>query len=175
MRLAAALLLLVILPAQAQGVASAGAAASAFYQSMLAPGSARGIGLPDAAGRARLAPMLSARLNKALSDAAQAQARFLAKVHDAPPLIEGDIFSSLFEGPTAFSLGACRGDDRATRCTVTLLRQEPNQKPVRWTDTIILTNQGGWKVDDIAYDANFAFGNTGTLSQTLAMAMSAAP
>jgi hypothetical protein len=30
-------------------------------------------------------------------------------------------------------------------------------------------------VDDIAYDANFAFGNTGTLSEMLKMARSEAP
>ena len=28
---------------------------------------------------------------------------------------------------------------------------------MRWIDTLVLVNQGGWKVDDIAYDANFAF------------------
>ena len=39
----------------------------------------------------------------------------------------------------------------------------------------MLVNSGGWKVDDIAYDANFAFGNTGTLSDMLKMTLHEAP
>ena len=57
-------------------------------------------GIPDAGARARLQPSLSPALNKLLSDAAAAQARFSAKIKDSPPLIEGDLFSSLFEGAT---------------------------------------------------------------------------
>ena len=55
-------------------------------------------GIPDVGARARLQPYLSPALNKLLADAAAAQARFSAKIKDSPPLIEGDLFSSLFEG-----------------------------------------------------------------------------
>jgi hypothetical protein len=167
------LLLLAATPACAQDAVTE--AANAFYSASMGSRALSGGGIPDAASRARYQPLLMPRLGKALAGAAAAEARFAAKNKASPPLIEGDIFSSLFEGPTAFKLGACRGDDKIQRCAVALTRQNPGQKPVSWTDTLVLANSGGWKVDDIAYDANFAFGNTGTLSEMLKMVSSEAP
>ena len=129
-------------------------------------------GIPDMGARARLQPYLSPALNKLLTDAAAAQARFSAKIKDSPPLIEGDLFTSLFEGATSVRLGACSGDAKTGRCAATLTHSDPKQKPVSWSDTLELVNTpAGWKVDDIAYNAGFQFGNTGTLSDTLAMAI----
>jgi hypothetical protein len=166
-----ALCLFAPIPARADDAMSA--AANNFY-SLVVGQKLSGIGIPGAAARAKLAPLLTPRLNKQLADAATAQTRFMAKNKDSPPLIEGDIFSSLFEGPTAWKVGACSGDDKIARCSVSLTRQDPGQKPANWTDTLVLSNQGGWKVDDLAYDANFAFGNTGTLNDMLKMAQSEA-
>jgi len=147
-------------PARAQDAITA--AANAFYTA--AGPSSSGGGIPDAAARLRLQPLLSPGLGKLLTDAAAAEARFKAKNKDSPPLIEGDIFSSLFEGPTAWKVGACRADANTARCAVSQTRQDPGQKPVNWIDTLVLVNLNGWKVDDVVYDANFAFGNTGTLT-----------
>lgn len=174
---ALAFLLLAALPARAQDAMAGNTvtgAANGFYSALLAQRPASG-GIPDAATRARFQPLLTSRLGKMLADAAAAEARFKAKNKASPPLIEGDIFSSLFEGPTGFKVGACRGDDKVQRCAVSLNYQSPGQKPASWTDTMVLANEGGWKVDDIAYDANFAFGNTGTLSEMLKMTVSEAP
>jgi hypothetical protein len=168
-----ALLLLMALPAHADDAVTA--AANGFYALSVGMRPASGGGIPDAAGRARFQPLLTPRLNKALAEAAAAEIRFKAKNKDSPPLIEGDIFSSLFEGATAWKIGACRGDANAQRCAVSLSRLDPGQKPVAWNDTLVLANSGGWKVDDIAYDANFAFGNTGSLSEMLKMVLSEAP
>ena len=45
-----------------------------------------------------------------------------------------------------------------------------------WTDTLVLANTPqGWRVDDIAYGANFQFGNTGKLSDTLHTVLREAP
>jgi hypothetical protein len=45
-------------------------------------------------------------------------------------------------------------------------------KPVNWTDTICLVRtSAGWRVDDIAYGAPWAFGNKGRLTQTLESAI----
>jgi len=148
------------------------AAANNFYSQTAALSRAGGI--PGAAARLKLAPLLTSGLGKALADAATAEARFIAKHRDSPPLIEGDIFSSLFEGPTGWKVGACSGDASIARCSIALTHQDQGQKPANWTDTLVLSNQGGWKVDDIAYDANFAFGNTGTLSEMLKMVLSEA-
>jgi hypothetical protein len=163
--------LLLASPAHADDAINA--AANAFY-AVTVPLAKTGGGIPDATARVRLQPLLTPRLNKALADAASAENRFSAKVKDSPPLIEGDIFSSLFEGPTAWKLGACVGDARAAHCGVTLTHQDPGQKPAVWIDTLVLVNEGGWRVDNIAYDANFAFGNTGTLNEMLKMALTEA-
>jgi hypothetical protein len=151
------------------------ASANAFYSASVGMRPASGGGIPASADRIRFQPFLTPRLNKALADAAAAEARFKAKNKNSPPLIEGDIFSSLFEGPTAFKIGACHGDATVQRCAIALSRQDPGQKPVAWTDTLILADSGGWKVDDIAYDANFAFGNTGSLGEMLKMVLQEAP
>ena len=139
-------------------------------------------GIPDATGRLRYTPVLSPRLNKQLAEAAAAQARLTAKVRNAPPMLEGDIFSSLFEGATSWKVGACHADAASARCTVALSYAPPptqNAKapqPANWTDTVVLAHTPqGWKVDDVIYDAGFAFGNTGRLSEMLQMVVVANP
>jgi len=133
-------------------------------------------GIPDAAGRMRLAPYLSPALNKLLAQGAAAEARFAAKVKDAPPLIEGDLFTSLFEGATSWKLGTCTAGGGGARCPVEFTHIDKKQKPAVWTDTLILTDTPqGWRVDDIAYGANFQFGNTGKLTDTLRTVLREAP
>jgi hypothetical protein len=158
-------------------VYAAGDAAHAANDFYAVYGSQHGGGIPDAGGRARYAAVFSARLNKQLANAAAAQMRFDAKVKGAaPPLIEGDLFSSLFEGATGWTVGACSDDGKTARCPVSLTHAEKTAKPVRWKDTLILTNTpSGWKVDDVLYDAGFAFGNTGKLSDMLNMVVAQSP
>ena len=156
------------------------AATNAFY-AVYGPQVGKGGGIPDAATRLRFSAVLSPRLSKQLADAAAAQARLTAKVKNAvPPVLEGDIFSSLFEGATGWKVGACQGDGSNARCQVTLTHVSPAgrppAKPAQWNDTVLLTNgPGGWKVDDVIYDAAFAFGNTGRLSSMLRMVIAATP
>ena len=165
--------------AAADDPASAVSAFYAVYDSQRAQGG----GIPDATGRLRYSKVLSPRLNKQLTDAAAAQARLTAKVRNAvPPMLEGDIFSSLFEGATAWKVGPCQGDAQAVRCPVALSHTPPAlpnrkaEKPANWTDTVLVVNTPqGWKVDDVTYDAGFAFGNTGKLSDMLAMVVAANP
>jgi len=169
--------LLLAAPALAAGDPTA--AVSAFYD-VYNGQRAEGGGIPDATGRLRYQPVLSPRLNKQLTDAAQAQARLTAKVKNAvPPVLEGDIFSSLFEGASAWKVGACQGDTKTARCTVSLSYAPPagsRAKPANWADTFLLVNTPqGWKVDDVVYDAAFAFGNTGQLSGMLAMVIASNP
>jgi hypothetical protein len=140
-------------------------------------------GIPDATGRLRYTPVLSPRLNKQLTDAAAAQARLTAKVKNAvPPMLEGDIFSSLFEGASSWKIGGCQVNAQAARCQVSLSYVPPPSqnakapKPANWTDTVFLAHTPqGWKVDDVAYDAGFQFGNTGRLSEMLQMVVAANP
>ncbi|HET7084065.1 MAG TPA: hypothetical protein VFI23_04800 [Rhizomicrobium sp.] len=140
-------------------------------------------GIPDATERLRYSPVLSPRLNKQLAEAAAAQGRLTAKVKNAvPPMLEGDIFSSLFEGATGWKVGACQADAKTARCPVSLNYAPPPgpnakaPKPANWSDTVLLVNTPkGWKVDDVVYDAGFQFGNTGRLSAMLQMVIAANP
>jgi hypothetical protein len=133
-------------------------------------------GIPDSGGRARLAPYLSPGLNKLLADGAAAETRFAAKVKDSPPLIEGDLFTSLFEGATAWTLGPCSANGGTARCPVGFTHTDPRRPPVAWTDTLVLINTPqGWRVDDVVYGAGFQFGNTGKLTDTLRTVLREAP
>jgi len=175
-----AVLLLIPAGLKAQPLGDPAAAVSAFY-AVYAGQQAQGGGIPDATGRVRYAPVLSPRLNKQMTAAAGAQARLTAKVKNAvPPMLEGDIFSSLFEGATAWKVGVCQTNAKTARCPVALTYTPPpsqkTSKPANWNDTILLENTPqGWKVDDVLYDAGFAFGNTGRLSAMLQMVIAANP
>lgn len=178
-------LLVMTAPCAAQAPAAAAdpaAAANAFY-AVYGPLVGKGGGIPDTAARLRFAPVLSPRLNKQIADAAAAQRRLTAKVKNAvPPMLEGDVFSSLFEGATAWKVGACQITGSTAHCPVQLSHAAPvaagraPAKPANWRDTLVLTGgPAAWKVDDVIYDAGFAFGNTGRLSSMLAMVIAANP
>lgn len=178
----AALLLLIPAGLKAQPAGDLATAINAFY-TVYASQQGQGGGIPDATERVRYTPVLSPRLSKQLAAAANAQARLTAKVKNAvPPMLEGDIFSSLFEGATSWKAGACQADAKSARCPVALSyapAPSPSNKapkPANWHDTVVLVNTPqGWKVDDVVYDAGFAFGNTGRLSSMLQMVIVANP
>ena len=133
-------------------------------------------GIPDARARAKLKPFISPALDKLLGEGEAAEAHF-AKVtkNMSPPLIEGDLFTSNFEGATAFQVGACASQGNTAHCAVSLQYRDDEKKdskPVNWTDTVYLTHTAnGWQVDDIGYGANWAFGNKGRLKDVLAGAI----
>jgi len=167
----ALILLLAATPARAEDMASAASGFYAAYLSLPRQG-----GIPDATARIRYAPLLSPRLNKLIAEAAAAETRFAKANKNSPPLIEGDLFSSLFEGFSQFKLGACSGSPTSGQCAVSLTYQSRGQKPVTWNDAVMLVNTpAGWKIDDIAYKAGFQFGNSGLLSDTLKFTIAQAP
>jgi len=167
-----ALLFLMALPAAAQNDISGAAGGFLGVYGSFHPSD----GIPDSAGRIRLAPYLSPGLNKLIADGAAAEARFAALVKNSPPLIEGDLFSSLFEGASSWKLSACTASGATGRCPVTFTHTEAGRPAVTWTDTLLLVNTPqGWRVDDIAYGGGFQFGNTGKLTDTLRTVLSAAP
>jgi hypothetical protein len=128
-------------------------------------------GIPDAKGRAKLEPFISPTLDKLLIDGEAAERHFRDVTKNmSPPLIEGDLFTSNFEGATAYHVSACSIAGNAAHCTVAFgYRGGPeDSKPVNWTDKIWLVRTNtGWKVDDIAYGGDHAFGNKGRLKETL--------
>jgi hypothetical protein len=125
-------------------------------------------GIPNAKDRAKYAPFLSPALEHLLAQAAIAEAHFDKANKNSPPLIEGDLFTSNFEGASTYLVGACAGDAKAQHCCVRLTYDDHKDKPVAWNDTIYLVvTPSGWRVDDIGYGANGDFGNKGKLTDTL--------
>jgi hypothetical protein len=125
-------------------------------------------GIPSAADRAKYAPFLSPALETLLSEAQAAETRFSKANKDSPPLLEGDLFTSMFEGATSVQVGACSGDSAKGRCSVKLEYDDRTAKPTTWNDTVLLVNTTtGWRVDDIVYGGSWAFGNKGRLTELL--------
>jgi len=151
------------------GASSPEAAADAFYRvySSFHPSD----GIPDAKARALYEPVISSALDKMLVDAGAAEGRFESAHKDAPPLIEGDLFSSNFEGATTFKIASCQSQGSVAHCKMDL-SYESGPKPMTWTDTLFLVAASdGWRVDDVIYGAPFAFGNKGRLTETLRRAI----
>jgi hypothetical protein len=134
-------------------------------------------GIPDAKGRAKYTPYISVGLNALLASGDAAEDKFAAANKNSPPLIEGDLFTSNFEGATAVQIGACAGDGKTGHCAVNLTydpgkTNNPKDKPFHWTDTAYLMNEAGsWRVDDIGYGGSWDFGNKGRMRDTLKMAI----
>lgn len=139
-------------------------AAEAFYAAY------RGMqftGLPDAARQQRLAAHLSPRLQRALAAARAEQQRCARRFpDDKPPWIEGDLFSSSFEGFTEVAAGEVTAPAPARREVVMTFRyREQGQASagpatVQWQDRALMVRHAGrWVLDDVRYQAGFAFGN----------------
>jgi hypothetical protein len=163
---AALLTALAVTPARADDTAGIRAAAEGFYAVYRAM--PRSGGLPDDAALAKYAPYLAPALSGLLRQASAAEDRFMKANKGAPPLVEGDLFTSLFEGATEAAIGDCTGDARTGSCAVHLGHADPGQKPLQWIDTVQLVRTAdGWRVSDIAYGGTWDFGNKGTLDAIL--------
>jgi hypothetical protein len=117
-------------------------------------------GIPDESRLAQLAPLLTPELRDLFRVALSEQKRCENKFpDDKPPWIEGDIFSSSFEGFTSFRTAASRPATQGRQVTLSFVYAEGKDR-VKWTDTLVLRNEGGrWRVDDVYYRAHFAFGS----------------
>lgn len=126
-------------------------------------------GIPDVATRAKFAPYVSPALDRLFVEGDQAQDRYAAATkNQAPPLVEGDVFTPNFEGATSYKIGACALDKQGGHCAVALTYDDRKDKPLSWTDTVYLVRaDAGWRVDDIAYGGTWDFGNKGRLTRTL--------
>lgn len=142
-------------------------AASGFYDVYLTLHPSDGI--PDAAERAEFAPFVSPSLDRLFVEGEAAEVRYSkATKNQSPPLVEGDPFTSNFEGATSYKIGACAADAKGAHCAVSLTYDGGKDKPVSWTDTAHLVRTPmGWRVDDIVYGGNWDFGNKDRLTTTL--------
>lgn len=125
-------------------------------------------GLPDVEAFKKLAPLISPELAASLKAAQKEQEDFIRENPDEkPPWIEGDLFSSLFEGAQTFQLGQTRISGDLAEVPVTCTYAEGGHSTV-WTDTWILVNTAdGWRLDDVSYGGTWDFSNTGSLKAAL--------
>ena len=126
-------------------------------------------GLPQRADMAAYDAFLCPSLAQAIraAQARQEQAR-AERPGDKPPFVEGDLFSSLFEGPDDFAVrdSELQGD-RAR--VVVAMGAGSGDKATRWKDTLELRlDDGIWCLEDVEYGGDWAFANKGRLGAVLA-------
>ena len=155
-RLRAALFVLLITAAGAAAPSPATAVRN-FYTTYLKH---RSGGLPDGRELERLRPMVSARLYDSIVAALRYQDSYKKKnPDDKPPFVDGDYFSSLFEGPSSFTIGETTKDG---------VRVHFAYEDARWTDTVVvLEEHGRYVVDDVIFSGVGEFNPPGRLSERL--------
>ncbi len=107
-------------------------------------------GLPGAKDTQQLAPWLSGSLRQLMAKARAEQARCIKAFKDEkPPWIEGDLFTSNFEGFTTFRVNSA--DARSTRLTLEFAYVAKGQT-FAWRDDVEMVREGGaWKLNDIFF------------------------
>ena len=142
----------------ADGARQAAADFYRVYRDLRATGGLTGI--PNAAQLAQLSPMLAPELRSLIGAALREQQRCTRQFpDDKPPWIEGDIFSSNFEGFTLYAPSASRPQGYARSVNVHFAFVDGRTR-VNWIDTLVLVNDSGaWLVEDVYYRAKFAFGS----------------
>jgi hypothetical protein len=133
-------------------------------------------GAPTAEQLATIEPYLSDTLRVLLASARKRSEADVARAPDEKPsFAEGDLFSSLFEGPNAVAVlpDSARGPLRVATVRMTSTDANP---PVTWMDHVVLTQQAGrYVIDDIEYGGQWDFASKGTLRASLVAALAGPP
>jgi hypothetical protein len=93
---------------------------------------------------------LSMLIDKTIAREALSAARILKSDYptDKPLMVEGDIFSSLYEGTDSLKILEVKIE--ASKAIVTVeYKQREVEKP--WKDEYILVNEQGWKIDNVIF------------------------
>jgi hypothetical protein len=124
--------------------------------------------LPTVAEWEPFAPRATPELTEAIERAREEQTEFMEKFPDEkPPWVDGDLFSSLFEGPQRFEIGEAKITSDRAEVPVTCLHTYGGDT-AKWTDVLILTKtESVWLVDDLRYGGTWDFAAQGTLRDAL--------
>ena len=133
-------------------------------------------GAPSAEQLVTISPFLSDTLRALLAAARKRNEADVARAPDEKPsFAEGDLFSSLFEGPNAVAVlpDSARGAARVAAVRMTSTEAKP---AVTWVDHVVLTQRAGrYVIDDIEYGGQWDFANKGTLRASLLAALTTPP
>lgn len=126
-------------------------------------------GLPDASEMKAYRAFLCPALADSLEAARLRQVAYIAAhPDDKPPLVDADLFSSLFEGPDVVTPGSTEVDGEGARVLMSM-RAGEGENAVRWKDDVMLERQGGiWCIADVEYGGSWPFAHKGRLSEMLA-------
>ncbi len=98
--------------------------------------------------------LLSSELSGNVTKAMEFEIRDAEKVRDSqfpydkPHLIEGDIFTSLYEGQDGFRIIDIKLNGSYATALVEFTNSVYNQK---WNDKVILIYEKGWKIDNVVF------------------------
>lgn len=67
---------------------------------------------------------------------------------DKPLLIEGEIFTSIYEGYSSFEVNEMVQNGKTAKAVVRFKNEEYH---LTWPDTMLLIQENGWKLDDVRY------------------------
>ncbi|KAF1038575.1 MAG: hypothetical protein GAK35_03757 [Herbaspirillum frisingense] len=125
-------------------------------------------GLPSAEELKQYQPLVSRALYTLLTQAEAADARYHAVAGtQAPPIVEGDLFTSLYEGATSFSVKSCDTDDVRSSCQVSFQYKKDGAQEA-WNDKILLVREDDqWRIDDIEFIGNDQSSQREYLTDTL--------
>lgn len=146
--------------------------AQQFYDFRIKQG---GSGLPNSSQLAAYRPYLSTALYNALLKAQSQPKVDLAATPNEKTgngAVDGDVFSSLFDGPTSASVDSAstipNTDARNIPLRVTFTHEKDKGASTSWKDEVLMVREGKcWTVDDVRYMANLDFASSGTLRQVL--------
>jgi len=127
-------------------------------------------GVPAKAQQEQLKKAISAGLADLLEKASVAEENYAkATKGKSPPMIEGDLFTSLFEGAESYEVLECKSEKDSVECTVELTHVEERDKSrVTWKDRIfVVREQSRWAVDDIEFLGDWQFMHKGRLKDIL--------
>jgi hypothetical protein len=128
-------------------------------------------GLPDDSELKYLSYYLSPRLLEQIQNAQKYQEKFKKEnPEEKPPLIEGALFSSLFEGISEFQIGKVEPLENGYKVFVHFSYTDPSlsHEITKWQDAVTLKNQDGhFVIEDVEYLGNWPFKPGNKLSEVL--------
>jgi hypothetical protein len=141
-----------------------------FYSQRIASGIQ---GTPSVDQLERLAPYISAELRTLLEEALLQHHKISShSIQSKRTFVEGDLFSSLFDGPTSFATKETRQGARGSYIVTVQLMSAKQLPALKWTDQVtVIEEDGRFVVADIEYGNHWAFGNQTSLIASLNAAM----
>lgn len=130
-----------------------------------------GRGLPGKSNLPLLATFVTPELLGQFEAAIRGEECYAKKSnYEGPPYIEGDLFSSLFEGGTSATYRQISGNVDKSIFEIEWINDDKNLSPdaTIWHDRVFLVRTtSGWLIADFAHDGDWDFMKDGSVSEIL--------